>query len=719
MKNNKTTPSAQAPQSLRHASFLGHCATATSVAGAMLFAGGVGAAEQSKKDNENDGQLDPSVINADGEKEKLNPTQLNSPRYPAPLREIPRTVTIVPEELIKQQNATTIADALRNVPGISLQAGEGGTPAGDQLTLRGFDARTDFFIDGIRDIGGYTRDPFNYEQIEVSKGPSSTDTGRGSTGGSINLATKTPKLELARDLTLGIGTNDFYRFTLDWNQPVDAIANSALRLNLLGHSAGNAGRDWVTNERWGIAPSFAIGLGTDTVTTFSYMHMSADNVPDYGIPWVNDRVPSGVDFNNWYGLLSRDYSHVDTDIFTAEVKHSVNENLDLRAVARYGRNHRDSIITAPRLDTTTPDPFDIRRTDEKFRLQTNTIAAFAFDMNYRFNTGSLEHTLIAGADYTHEKDVNKNRTSDDSGAPNTDLFNPNPHGVDTSVYSRTNTSVARADTIGFFLYDTIKLNDQWSFNGGLRYDNFDAEVDGLSQQDEFISWRTSVSYKPCENGTIYLAYGTSVNPSAADLSYGRGSVNFGLDPEETETWELGTKWGWMDDRIGLTAAIFRTNKTNARTTDPGSGDTVLEGNIQVQGAELGLTGKLTDKWSIYAGYTYLDGEIKSDPNPANEGGTIGNSPEHSFSIWSTYAITDDLSFGGGVRYVGDRDNGRGRIAPSYTTYDAFASYKLNEDVTLQLNVINLTDEDYVDQVGGGHFIPGVGRTATLSVKYEF
>ncbi|MBK1854904.1 TonB-dependent siderophore receptor [Verrucomicrobiaceae bacterium 5K15] len=713
MKHNEQRNGLQSPRSLRQASIFGQYATAGSIAGAMLMAGGAGAAES---DSDDDGQLDPSVINAT-EGSKLNPTKLASPKYPAPLSEIPRTITVVPEELIKQQNATTIADALRNVPGISLQAGEGGTPAGDQLTLRGFDARTDFFIDGIRDIGGYTRDPFNYEQIEVSKGPGSTDTGRGSTGGSINLATKTPKLEQLRDLTFGVGTDDFYRVTLDWNQPLSET--SAFRLNLLGHSASNSGRDWVENERWGIAPSIAFGLGTDTVTTLSYMHMSADNMPDYGIPWVNNEVPSGVDFNNWYGLIDRDYSHVDTDIFTAEVKHSVNADLDLRAIARYGRNHRDSLITAPRLDSTTADPYDVRRTDEKFRLQTTTTTALAFDLNYRFKTGGWEHTLIAGADYTWEKDVNEGRTSDDSGAPGTDLYDPDAHGVDTSTYSSTGTTVARTSTIGFFLYDTIKFNDQWSFNGGLRYDNFDAEIGDASQVDNFVSWRSSVSYKPAENGTIYFAYGTSVNPSAEALSFGRGNANLGLDPEESETWELGTKWTWMDDRIGFNAAIFKTNKTNARTTDPSTGDTVLEGDIQVQGVELGLTGKITDKWSVFAGYTYLDGEQKSDPDPSLEGGTIGNTPEHSFSIWTTYDLTDDLTIGGGIRYVGDRDNGRGRIAPSYTTYDAFASYQVNEDVSLQLNVTNLTDEDYVDQVGGGHFIPGAGRTATVSVKYSF
>lgn len=703
--------------SLRHASLFANRTAASSVAGAMLIAGNLAvhaAPQEQKNDGEKTETLDASVLTAE-ESAKLKPEKLASPRYTAPLRDIPRTVTVVPQELIKQQNATTVQDALRNVPGISMQAGEGGTPAGDQLTIRGFDARTDFFIDGVRDIGGYIRDPFNYEQIEVSKGPSSTDSGRGGTGGSINLATKTPKLDAFTNVGLSLGTDSFARGTLDYNQPL-SLDGAAFRLNLMGHTAYVPGRDYVKQQRWGFAPSLSFGLSTDTVTTLSYMHMSQDNVPDYGIPWVNDEVPSGVDFDNWYGLLSRDYEHVDTDIFTAEVKHTVNENLDIRGVARYGRNYRDSIITAPRLVGGTDDT--IRRTDEKFRKQTNSIASIVFDANYRFTTGDWKHTLVTGADYTRERDKNVGRTSDDSGAPDTDLYNPNPHGNDTSIYSYTGTTVGRANTTGIFAYDTIELSEKWIFNGGFRFENFDAEYEDISQQDNLFNWRAGITYKPRENGSIYFAYGTSSNPSAESLSFGRGDAYEGLDPEETETFELGTKWDLLDERLHLSAAIFRTNKTNARTRASSSDLYELEGDLQVQGVEIGVAGEITDNWSIFAGYTYLDGEIKKDL-AGEEGNGLGNTPEHSFSIWNTFAVTDDITLSGGVRYVGERDNGRGRIGEDYFTFDAAASYQINESLSAQLNILNIADERYVDQIGGGHFVPGPGRSASISLNYEF
>lgn len=695
----------------------------------MLLAGTLTAQETKKPEtktnqdpvSETEGTLAPTVVTGSSSI-PLKPENLASPRYTAPLRDIPRTVTIVPKALLQQQNATTINDALRNVPGISLQSGEGGTPAGDQLTMRGFSARNDFFVDGIRDIGGYTRDTFNYEQVEVAKGPNSTDSGRGSTGGAINLVTKTPSLTPSLSGSLGAGTDAFGRATLDYNRPIEALEGAAFRLNLLTHTEETPGRDDVENQRWGIAPSIAFGLGSDTVTTISYMHMAMDNQPDYGIPWVDDQAPP-VDFSNYYGLLERDYEHVNVDILTGEVRHTYNENLDLRAIARYGRNHRDSFITAPRLLSGTTDT--VRRSDFKTRYQTNEIMSLALDANYRFETGKIKHTLVTGADYTRERDENVGRTDNNLAAsPNTPLNNPDSSGSYPMDVAYTGTSVGRANTLGIFLYDTIKFNDQWTLNGGLRYDHIDSEystsTDNLSRTDDIVSWRSAITYKPVEKGTIYFAYGTSASPSVTDsLNLDTDTQN--LDPEETETFELGTKWDLLDQRLGLTAAIFKTNKTNGRTSAGRGQTTVLSGEQEVQGVELGITGKITDQWSIFGGYTYLDSEITSSEAAAEVGNPLPNTPEHSFSIWTNYDVNDKLTLGGGARYVGDRfSNGSNtRTAESFITYDAAVSYKISETITAQLNVYNLANERYIDFVGGGHFIPGEGRSAAVTLRFEF
>ncbi|MGJ8655219.1 MAG: TonB-dependent receptor [Akkermansiaceae bacterium] len=708
MNNQQHTPEHIRPSSKRS-----HTAFAGSLAGAMLLGGNLQAQTTQPETVEN---LADTVAVGQAQNE-LNPTQLSSPRFTAPLKEIPKTITVVNKDLMKQQNATTIQAALRNVPGISLQAGEGGTPAGDQLSIRGFSSINDFYVDGVRDIGGYTRDPFNIEQIEVAKGPGSTDSGRGSTGGSINLSSKKATLDKFTDLSLGVGTNAFYRTTLDYNQPLP-LENSAFRLNLMRNSSDLAGREDVDSSRWGIAPTISFGLGTDTEITLSYMHMSMEGQPDYGIPWLNGSAPD-VDFSNYYGLADRDYEETDTDILTAELKHTIREDFKVRALARYGRTHRDSITTAPRF--VSGSETEIRRTDFKSRLQTNTIKTLLFDSNLSLETGAIQHDIVAGMEYNSEKSVRTSRTDNNlDNAPNTDLFNPTPGDSYTTDIVETGSTVGTLDTFSLFFYDTIKLGEKWTLNGGARYDHMDAKyvsTDTYTQTNDTVSWKGSIAYAPTSNGNIYLAYGTSVNPSAETLSLSDNTA--ALDPEESTSFELGTKWTLLENRLSLNAAIFRTNKDNARSREGRGSDYELAGDFVSQGFELGATGEITEDISIFAGYTYLDTETKKSLDPTAVGDVLGNSPKHSFSIWATYQATDFFTLGGGVRYIGERTNGGTNTADGYATVDVSATYQVNDDMSVQLNILNLANEEYVDQVGGGHFIPGEGRSAALTVNYSF
>jgi catecholate siderophore receptor len=214
------------------------------------------------------------------------PRSVASPKFTQPLRDIPQTINVITAAVMEQQGATTLREVLRNVPGITFQAGEGGVPAGDQLTIRGFSARTDIFVDGVRDFGGYTRDSFNLEQVEVAKGPASGITGRGSTGGSINQVSKTPGLTSSYGGSVGAGNAEYVRSTLDLNQPIAALPGAAVRLNAMWTDASVPGRDLVESQRWGVAPSIAMGLGTPTRASLSYFHLAQDNLPEYGIPWV-------------------------------------------------------------------------------------------------------------------------------------------------------------------------------------------------------------------------------------------------------------------------------------------------------------------------------------------------------------------------------------------------------------------------------------------------
>jgi len=229
--------------------------------------------------------------------------------------------------------------------------------------------------------------------------------------------------------------------------------------------------------------------------------------------------------------------------------------------------------------------------------------------------------------------------------------------------------------------------------------------------------------KPVEYGSIYFGYGTSLQPSVdGNTGLGLTGTLAGADPEESESFELGTKWDLLNERLSISAALFRTNKLNARTTDVG-GNTVLAGDQVVEGFEFGIAGQLTKQWQIFAGYAYMRSETTASGNALELAQMLGNTPEHSFNLWTTYNLFNErLQIGGGLQFVGDRKNGNGaaaRTAPAYFLVDAMVAYKFTEKFSLRLNLYNLGDERYIDRVGGGHFIPGAGRSAALTASFKF
>lgn len=672
----------------------------------------------------------------------LKPGSPDSLRFAEPLVDTAQTVNIVPQALIEERGATTLRDVLRNVSGISMQAGEGGAPAGDQLSVRGFSARTDIFIDNVRDIGGYTRDPFNVEQIEVVKGPSSEYSGRGSTGGSINLVSKRPTTERFGSAEVTLGTDSFQRYTVDSNMPLGAVegtATSALRLNAMFHQQDVAGRDVVENKRYGFAPSLAFGLGSPTEVTLSLFHLAQDNVPDYGIPWVPETnvpladyagKPAPVDSSNWYGLKARDFEITRATTATVRIDQRLSDSARLRNVTRWGQVDRDSMITAPRFVSN--DSTDIRRSDEKYRDQLDEIITNVTDVTLDLRTGAINHRLLAGVEATREREDKYTQVLTGTDSPSTDLYNPNPDDPYLENYQRTGTlGTAEATTTAFYLTDSMQLGERWKLSAGLRWDHFDFElrpdaVPLTERTDVMFSYRAGLTFKPRPEGSVYLGYGTSFNPSAEDLNISTGSTQPGLadvDPEQSRSVELGTKWELFERRLFVSAAVFRTEKTDARTQDPDDPNDVLvlEGKQRVQGIELSAAGNITRDWAVSAGYTFADSEVLESKSAAEIGNELPNTPQDTFNLWTTYALTHALTVGVGAQYVGDRYSNVNnlRTAPSYTVYDAMARYQVSGRLAVQLNGQNLADEDYIDYVGGGHIIPGVGRTVLLSTRYDF
>jgi catecholate siderophore receptor len=662
---------------------------------------------------------------------------LASPKQPGPLREVPQTVTVIPAAMIQEQNATSLRDVLRNVPGITMQAGEGGVPAGDNLSIRGFSARTDFFIDGVRDFGGYARDPYNLEQVEVAKGPASAFTGRGSTGGSINLVSKTPQAAAHRSGTLGGGNADYKRGTLDLNQPVGN--GSAFRLNAMWTDAGTPGRSEVENARWGLSPSLAFGLGTATRVLLGHSHLDQDNVPDYGIPWVGINTGplaafSGttppVEQDNFYGLLTRDYEDTRTNVSTAQVEHDVNGSLTLRNHLRYGRTRRDSVITAPRFaDVDSPTGYARINRNLQSRDMTDTILSNQASGSARFRTGAVAHVVVAGVELAREGSENFLRSG--HAAPVADLFHPDPRQPYPGPITRTGAvNDGEARTAAAYVFDTIALHQRLDLLGGLRFDHFSVDYSSLDtagvatpfkREDDLVSWRAAAVYKPSPRASVYAGAATSFNPSAEGLSLSAATV--GLPPEETRSFEVGTKWDVAQGRLSLTAAVFRTEKTNARTPglNPGDPPTVLAGEQSVDGVEMGLVGSVGRRLSVLAGYAHMRSEIEATNTPAEAGNALAQVPENTFNLWLTLQAPSRLTLGGGVQYMDGvfRNTLNTLQAPSYWLVAATAAYEVNTHLTLRLNGNNLADADYVDRVGPGHYIPGPGRQLALTADVRF
>lgn len=667
----------------------------------------------------------------------------SSVKYTQPLIDTPQTVVVIPPEVISQRNATTLRDVLRNTPGITFQAGEGGggLPGDQNFSMRGFTARNSVFVDGIRDAGSYTRDAFNLESVEVAKGPAGTIGGRSSSSGAINQISKTPYLQDSTGGTLGVGADGYRRATADINQAFDS--DSAFRLNLLYHDADVPERDVVENKRWGIAPSLTLGLGAASRLTLSYLYQEEDNVPDYGLPWVSiieDGVtyPTGaynanpsVDQSNFYGLENYDFEDLETHVATAKLEHDFSANVRIENITRYLDSERNSAITAPR---------QAGRQLQR-RAMGNQNLTNQTNLTLHFDTGTLQHDIVTGLELASEKTNNQN-SAQATNQPGFDLHDPNPNdrpfGPMPPITG--DPSETQLDTIGVYAFDTVTLSEHWEITGGLRWDDVDVdyeqrdlstnEVTRLAKSEGLLSWHAGAVFKPREDGSIYLAYSASKDPTVDASGTGAalsdsptGANNVNLDPEKSRHYELGTKWTLPDVGLSLTAAVFRTEKTNVRTRIERDDPYVLSGEQRIDGIEIGISGNITEQWSAFGGYAYLDSKIESSANPVDVDAVMLQTPEHSLSLWTTYRLPYDLVVGAGAQYIDEVVRSRNataeNILSSYWLVDAMASYPLTKSITLRLNLTNLTDEFYVDRIGGGHYVPGPGRSGSLTADIRF
>ncbi|ALO40322.1 TonB-dependent receptor [Alcaligenes faecalis] len=666
-----------------------------------------------------------------------------SVKFSESLLNTPRSITVIPEEVIRDRGATSLQDVLRTTPGITLGSGEGGTPMGDRPFIRGYEASTDIFIDGVRDYSRGSHETFNLESVEVLKGPSSAYTGRGGTGGSLNLVTKSPKLKDFFQVEAGYGTSDQYRLTADGNYAFSETG--AIRLNLMRMGGEVAGRDGVKIDRWGIAPSIAFGLGTPTRVTLSYSRLENKDMPDLGFPFKNaanpDRVtPLEADRDNFYGRRNVDFRKYIADTASASIEHDLNDRFTVRNVTRYSKTLNHYLMTRPSFDNcaagaggacaTEGAGLQFRRDDRtNYRVAESLLNQT--DVYGSFNTGWIKHDIVAGVEISKEEIHNKTMT----GGPGRDtdsFYDPNPNRqYNYSLQYGPKTKTGDIKTRSAYIFDTLTLSEQWMVNGGLRFDRFEADNTKDSRKDDMWNYQLGVVYKPARNGSIYLSYGTSSNPTGENLGQAGGADGPAggaairdLKPERSYSWELGTKWDVADEKLSLTAAIFQTDKKDARSTDPLTGDVSLSGSNRVRGLELGAAGAITPNWNLWAGYTYLDPKIKKyrSGNNVFDGNQMKFISKQSFNVWTTYKVMPELTLGAGATFVGKRfvDDANQLKLPSYWRYDAMARYDLNKNVSFQFNVNNISNVRMYDASHVGIFANvGPGRSYMFNASYRF
>ncbi len=680
-------------------------------------------------------QLPPVTVSGDRAPGDYKTDTSASPKLPVPLIDTPKSVVIIPKELIKEQGATSLRDVLRTTPGISLSTSEGGLALGDRIVIRGFEARGDIFVDGMRDPGVISREAFDIEQVEILKGPGSAYTGRGATGGSINIITKQPfaRNMYAADVTGG--TDNTKRITVDVNQKVsDSVA---FRVNGMWHDADVAGRDEVFQKRWGIAPSITFGLGTPTTVTLSYYHLSTDELPDYGHPFnAATQQPLRVDRDNFYGLTGRDFRKTTADVGNVLFEHRFNDDIKVRSQFRFGVTTNDYVASAPENPNVGAGTVSA---NAKSRNSWNKAFGNQTDVTVKFDTGTAKHTLIAGFEISREISRNRPYAIVPVGVIQ-DIFNPGPNQpwLGTVVPGPTFTKFT-ADTKAIYVFDSVKLNESIDIMGGLRLDNYKIRskanqgnaVNGLKNNSTFLNWQLGAVYKPVPYGSVYVAFASSSNPSGEQFDGGAAdgglaAASAPLNPERNLSYEVGTKWDLMNDKLSLTAALFRIDKTNARVALPGAGATVLAGKQRVEGIELGAIGRVTPEWSVFGGLTVLDARVTKSPVAGQEDAKLPNVPGVTFSLWTTYRITEKLTIGGlafysGKRYGGTFGAGTANV-PGYWRFDAMASYKITENVEVRLNVLNITNKLYYDAIyrnAAPFAFVGLGRSALLTTSFKF
>jgi catecholate siderophore receptor len=671
-----------------------------------------------------------------------------------PLRDIPQTIQIIPQEVIRSQGATTLQDALRNVPGITYGAAEGGNLSNQVLIMRGDFALSALYLDGVRDIGEYNRDLFAIESVEVLKGAAGLMFGRGTPNGVINQTSKYAHFTPDKEISFTFGSFETKRAVVDLNMPMSETAS--FRLAALYEDSGSY-RYPQDVKKVGVAPSLVIRANEDLDISMQYYYLHTQDVTDYGQPVM---INNGIGFyglppvsaRTYYGFANYDETRHDTNIATIRVDYRFNDVLSLHNTTRFASYKRDMEATIPSLTAgqtigpaTDPGALTVTRQHNKARDNDDTVAINQTEVTWKVETGAVKHTLLGGLELSKEKLDRQNYTFGgtfkDTNQP---YLSPDPYTTLNYTKVPNTNPTAEATSVSVYVQDQMEFTPQWKLLLGTRWENYDTDVatynlDGstnsgpFSKGENLWSYRGGLIWQPSTRQSYYVSYGNAYEPSGTIGVYsGTGSdldaSTLNIDPEKTIAYEVGGQWDVLAG-TQIRWALFRSDKTNERVdADPATGGNqwALIGERRIQGLELEAAGRVTPNWDVFASYAFTDSEIiKGAPGIATPlDGNAMMIPKNAGSVWTIYRLGGGWEVGGGAFYASEMEatlNGTTGELPSYVRWDATVAY-VQKKYSVRLNLDNITDELYyvaAYQNSGNRVVPAMPRAAFVTLSYNF
>lgn len=656
----------------------------------------------------------------------------SSTRTDTPLIDVPQAVSVVTQAELRDRAAQNLADTVRYVPGVSFAQGEGNR---DTPIFRGNASTADMFVDGVRDDVQYYRDLYNVDHVDVLRGSNGMIFGRGGGGGVINRVTRQANGQDVRQFTAQLSGEGGGRVTGDYGVAIDDMAS----FRITGvYEDSDSYRDDVTYQRNGINPTFALQVGDNTLLRVGYEYYDYEFVADRGVSSFNGR-PLNVDPATFFGDPSRSPTTTTVNALNLHFEHDFGNGVELTNHARWGIYEKFYQNVFPAATSGGGANVGI----EAYNQATDRNSFFnQTDLNFDVATGGISHNILVGFEYGRQITDNFRETgyftaiSPTTTSVTVPVSNPRYAGPIQFRQSATDAdNSGEATQYAAFVQDQIEFSPHWQAVIGVRYDRFESELTNnrtgaqFDAEDNLWSPRFGLIFKPAENASIYASYSQTFVPRAGEQLASLSATNSALDPEEWENIEFGVKWDILP-ALSLNAAIYQLQRTNVAITDPlNPTQLILVDGQEVQGFELGISGDITDRWHIVGGYAFQDSEILSNQSATiRAGATLAQTPEHSFSLWNRYDLTDRLGVGLGVIYVGERfaavENtvtpASNTVMEDYTRVDAAAYWTVNDNLRVQLNVENVLDEDYfINAHSNTNVMPGSPRSFRVGLTAAF